>query len=79
MKPKQEASQAWKNIDNALTKAQQTLTNIKQFKSKLEKSKIIKLWTKNAIPTVLQSFKPSGTPGNFPTQQPGGVPILTLL
>ena len=29
MNPKQEADQAWKNIDNNLTKAQQTLTKLK--------------------------------------------------
>ena len=31
------------------------------------------------MPAVLQRFKPSGTPGQFTTQKPGGVPVLTLL
>ena len=30
------------------------------------------------MPTVLQIFKTSVTLGHFTTQQPGGVPILTL-
>ena len=31
------------------------------------------------MPNVLQRFQPSGTLGRFPNQQPGGLPILTLL
>ena len=30
------------------------------------------------MPTVLQSLNPSGTPSHFTTQQPSGVPTLTL-
>ena len=40
---KQEESQAWNNIDNALTNAQQTLTNLKELKSKMEKEQTNKL------------------------------------
>ena len=36
-KLKQEAAQAWKNRDNASTKAHQTLTKLKELKSKMEK------------------------------------------
>ena len=32
-----EAAQSWKNRDNYLTKAHQTLTNLKELKSKKEK------------------------------------------
>ena len=51
----------------------------KNWSPRWKKSKIIKLWTKKEMITVLQIFKPSGTPGHFPTQRPGGVPILNLL
>ena len=36
-KLKQEVAQAWKNRDNDLTKAHQTLTKLKELKSKMEK------------------------------------------
>ena len=36
-KLKKEAAQSWKNIDNALTKAHQTLAKLKELKSKKEK------------------------------------------
>ena len=37
VKLKPEAAQSWKNRDNYLTKAHQTLTNLKELKSKKEK------------------------------------------
>ena len=37
MKLNQESSQAWKNRDNALAKAQHTLTELKYLKSKMWK------------------------------------------
>ena len=36
-KIKPEAAQSWKNIDNALTKAHQNLTKLKELKSKMDK------------------------------------------